>query len=96
MFDNCTILLFWLQTFRTSLLHDLRFVLCSLDLDLLGAHRIIGFFIWITHKSMRSENRDYSQIVYIFAESVHNIANNAITNKAAKWYMYSWQAALSG
>ena len=36
-------------------LHDLRFVLCSLDLDVLRAQRIIGFFILITHKSTRSE-----------------------------------------
>ena len=36
-------------------LHDLRFVLCSLDFDVLRAQRIIGFFIFITHNSMRSE-----------------------------------------
>ena len=35
---------------------DLRFVLCSRDLDVLRAQRIIGFFILITHKSARSEN----------------------------------------
>ena len=35
---------------------DLRFVLCSRDLDLLRAQRIMGFFILITHKSKRSEN----------------------------------------
>ena len=37
-------------------LRDLRFVLCSRDLDALRAQRIIGFFILITHKSTRSEN----------------------------------------
>ena len=35
---------------------DLRFVLCSRDLDVLRAQRIIGFFIVITHNSRRSEN----------------------------------------
>ena len=35
------------------LLHVLRFVLCSRDLDVLRAQRIIGFF---THKSTKSEN----------------------------------------
>ena len=34
---------------------DLRFLLCSRDLDVLRAQRIIGFFL-ITHKSTRSEN----------------------------------------
>ena len=38
-------------------LRDLRFVLCSRDLDVLRAQRIIGFFkILITHKSTGSEN----------------------------------------
>ena len=37
-------------------LRDLRFVLCSLDLNVLRAQRIIGIFILITHKSTRSEN----------------------------------------
>ena len=37
-------------------LRYLRFVLCSLDLDVLRAQRIMGFFSLITHKSMRSEN----------------------------------------
>ena len=32
-------------------LRDLRFVLCSRDLDVLGAQRIMGFFILITHKN---------------------------------------------
>ena len=47
MFDNHTILLFWLQnkqTFRMFSLRDLRLVLCSRDLDVLRAQRIIGFF----------------------------------------------------
>ena len=35
---------------------DLCFVLCSLDLDVLRAQRIMGFYILITHKSTRSEN----------------------------------------
>ena len=46
MFDNRTILLFWLydeQTFHMFSLRDLRFVLCSRDLDVLRAQRIIGF-----------------------------------------------------
>ena len=39
-------------------LRDLRLVLCSRDLDVLRAQRIIGLFlILITHKSTRSENR---------------------------------------
>ena len=32
------------------------FLLCSLDLDVLRAQRIIGFFILTTHKSTRSEH----------------------------------------
>ena len=32
------------------------FFLSSRDLDVLRAQRIMGFFILITHKSMRSEN----------------------------------------
>ena len=50
MFDNRTILLFWLyneQTFCVLLF------LCSLDLDVLCIQRIMGFFILITHKSVR-------------------------------------------
>ena len=35
---------------------DLRFALCSPDDDVLGAQRIVGFFILITHKSTGSEN----------------------------------------
>ena len=35
---------------------DLRFVLCSRDLDVLRAQRIMGFFILITHKSTRSKS----------------------------------------
>ena len=38
------------------LLRDLRFMLCSRDLDIIRAQRIMGFFILITHKSTRSEN----------------------------------------
>ena len=42
------------QIFRMFSLHDMRFLLCSFHLDLLlRAQRIIGFFILITHKSMR-------------------------------------------
>ena len=37
-------------------LFDLRFALCSRNLDVLRAQRIMGFFIFITHKSKRSEN----------------------------------------
>ena len=37
-------------------LRDLRLVLCSRDLDVLRAQRIVGFLILITHKSTRSEN----------------------------------------
>ena len=58
MFDNHTILLFRLQnkhTFHVFMLCDLCFVLCSLDLSVLGAQRIMGFFILITHKSLRSK-----------------------------------------
>ena len=46
-------------------LRDLRFALCSRDLDVLRAQRIIGFFILITHKSTRSEN-PIAWIVLIF------------------------------
>ena len=36
---------------------DLRFVLCSLDLDVLRAQRSMGFLLNLTtHKSTRSEN----------------------------------------
>ena len=44
------------QTFCILSLHDLHFMLCSLDLNIPCAQRIMGFFILITHKSMRSEN----------------------------------------
>ena len=37
-------------------LRDLRFVLCSLVLEVVHAQRIMGFFLSITHKSTRSEN----------------------------------------
>ena len=43
-------------------LRDLRFVLCSRDLDVLRAQRIIGFFISITHKSTRSESVSPSKV----------------------------------
>ena len=36
---------------------SLRFVLCSCNLDVLRTQRIMGFFILITHKATRSENR---------------------------------------
>ena len=39
-----------------SSLGDLRLLHCSRDLDVLGAQRIIGFLILITHKSARSQN----------------------------------------
>ena len=38
-----------------SLFHDLRFVLCSLHLDVVRTQRIMDFFIFITHKSTWSE-----------------------------------------
>ena len=41
------------------LLHDLRVVVCSRDLDIQRAQRIIGFLILITHKSARSEIRSH-------------------------------------
>ena len=58
MFDNNKILLLRLlvqnnQTFHMFSLLDPRFVLRSRDLDVLGAQRIIGFVILITHKSTR-------------------------------------------
>ena len=49
MFDNHTILLFWLynkQTFMFSL-RDLCFVLCSLDLHALRAQRIMGLLSYL-------------------------------------------------
>ena len=57
MFHNHKISLFWLyskQTFRMLSLCGLSFALCSRDLDVLSAQRIIGFLILITHKSTRS------------------------------------------
>ena len=51
MFDNHAILLLWLsnkQNVRMFSLLDLCFVLCSLDLNVLRAQRIMGFFILIT------------------------------------------------
>ena len=52
------------------LLRDLFFVLCSRDLDVPRAQRIIGFFILITHNSTRLENpliwctQDYHLNIY--------------------------------
>ena len=37
-------------------LRDLSFVLCSRDLNVLRAQRIMGSFTLTTHKSKRSEN----------------------------------------
>ena len=54
MFDNQRICR--MSNFHVFLLRDLRFVLCSRDLDVLRAQRIIGFLILITHKSARLEN----------------------------------------
>ena len=86
MFDNHTILLFWLknkQTFRMFSLRDLRFVLCSRDLDVLRAQRIMGFFDLITHKSTRSENaitclrfltydmKDSKRVIHYVGSHVH-------------------------
>ena len=49
-------------------LPDLRLVLCSRDLDVLRAQRIMGFFILITHKSTRSEirSRGYERFFIVF------------------------------
>ena len=38
------------------LLCDLHFLVCSLDLDVLRVQKIMGFFLLISHKSIRSEN----------------------------------------
>ena len=35
---------------------DLSFLLSSSDLDILRVQRIMGFFVLVTHKSMRSED----------------------------------------
>ena len=49
-------------------LRDLHFVLCSRDLDVRRAQRIIGFFkIFITHKSTRSEN----PITWVLQITIH-------------------------
>ena len=40
-------------------LRDLRFLLCSRDLDTLRSQRIMCFLILVTHKSTRSENNNY-------------------------------------
>ena len=59
MFDNHIILFVWLQnkqTLHTLSLLDLHFMLCSRDLDVLRAQRIIGLFSLITHKPTWSES----------------------------------------
>ena len=65
-FDNQTIYpLFWLfnkQTFHMPSLRDLRFVFCSLDLDVRRAQRIIGFFILPTNQRGR-EIRTHGQVL---------------------------------
>ena len=69
------ILLFWIykkQTFRMFSLCDLRFVLCSRDLDVLRAQRFMTFFILITHKSTRSENLITWQFVLCYLSSSHS------------------------
>ena len=47
------------------------FFLCSLDIDVRCAQRIIGFFILITHKSMRSENPITQNYVYYFTNDYY-------------------------
>ena len=48
------------QTFTCSrCMRDLRFLLCSRDLDTLRSQRIMCFLILVTHKSTRSENNNY-------------------------------------
>ena len=63
-------------------LRDLRFVLCSLDLNVLRAQRIIGFFILITHKSTRSDN----PITWKYAKQARN------TLFLFHWLQYGWRA----
>ena len=63
--------------FRMLSLCGLSFVLCSLDLDVLRAQRIIGFFTWITHKShgwVRSPSK--SSILCLYERT---------------YFPYSWQ-----
>ena len=56
-------------------LRDLHFALCSFELDVLRAQRIIGFFIFITHKSTRSED----PITWFnFGFSCHNFGEVAV------------------
>ena len=43
-------------------LRNLRFLLCSLELDVLRAQRIMGIFTLITHRSMRSEKFDHMAV----------------------------------
>ena len=63
-----------------SLLY-LRFVFCSRDLDVLRAQRIMGFFILITHKSMRSEVRITRYACYKEIYSHHRSRwSNSLTN----------------
>ena len=52
---------YYKQTFHMFLLHDLCFVLCSLDLDVqhVLVQMIIFFFNLITHKSMRLEKSNH-------------------------------------
>ena len=56
-------------------LRDLCFMLCSLDLDVLRAQRIIGFLFWITHKSkVRKSNHKVQQLLTeLFIWSQENI-----------------------
>ena len=57
------------------LLHDLRFVLCSRDLDVQRAQRIIGFFSLITHKSKRSEKwSDHMKVSHTVYRSSWRVA----------------------
>ena len=46
-------------------LRDLCFVLCSRDLDVLRAQRIMGIFILITHKSMGFEKSDHTGLLQL-------------------------------
>ena len=44
------------DTCAPQISQNLRFMLCSRDLDVVHAQRIMGFFILITHKSRRLKN----------------------------------------
>ena len=61
-------------------LRDLRFLFCSLDLDVLRAQRSMGFFILITHKSTRSE----SSITWMKFNFFHSFAKGT---RKAKGYL---------